>query len=118
MHSACVQQQQDEEPLKRTGWEVVDDNKSRTPYIFAELLPPCDPNALPTTRSRDAGNRDVERNRSCRMHSRLQGGPTLEQRGRQSLRRNSQGCDRRLEISLRNQPAPWRRSMRWTEEHL
>jgi hypothetical protein len=58
--------------------EVICDDTQCTLRILAQLLPPRDLTALPTTRARDAGNRNVERSGSCRMHSRLQGWPTLE----------------------------------------
>jgi hypothetical protein len=46
--------------LSGTGWEMVHDDKQCTLCLFAQLQPPSDLNALPTTRSRDAGNRNAE----------------------------------------------------------
>ena len=45
-----------------TGREVIYDDKQCTQCIFAQLFRPRDLTALPTTRSRDAGNRNAERN--------------------------------------------------------
>ena len=69
--------------------EVICDDTQCTLRILAQLLPPRDLTALPSPRSCNAGNRNAERNGSSGMHSRPQGRPALEQRGRESLRRNS-----------------------------